>query len=246
MRLRAGGDGHWNCPRASFFLAARRGGWYHTRVMELVRKFIDIVLHLDRYLKDLVPEYGLWIYAILFLIIFCETGLVVTPILPGDSLLFAVGALAGAGALNLYVILGLLTVAAIGGDTVNYWAGHFIGPKVFKKESRFLNRKHLEKTHEFYERYGGKTIIIARFVPIVRTFAPFVAGIGSMSYVKFMSFNIFGGILWVFSMTLAGYFFGGMKFVQENFSTVVLGIIFISLLPAVFEFVREKSRVKKA
>jgi membrane-associated protein len=215
----------------------------YTAAMEPLKKLIDIVLHLDRYLKDLVPEYGVWIYAILFLIIFCETGLVVTPFLPGDSLLFAIGALAGAGALNLWAILFLLTFAAILGDTVNYWAGHLIGPKIFRGEgSRWLNRKHLEKTHQFYERYGGKTIIIARFVPIVRTFAPFVAGIGSMSYFRFMSFNVVGGILWVFSMTLAGYFFGGLPFVQKNFSVVILGIIFISILPAIIEFLRERSK----
>jgi membrane-associated protein len=213
--------------------------------MEALKKLLDIVLHLDRYLKDLVPEYGVWIYAILFVIIFCETGLVVTPFLPGDSLLFAIGALGGAGALNVWLILLLLTTAAILGDTVNYWAGHFVGPKVFKEGSRFLNRKHLDKTHEFYERYGGKTIIIARFVPIVRTFAPFVAGIGSMSYFRFMSFNVVGGILWVFSMTLAGYFFGGLEIVKKNFSAVILMIIFISILPAVIEFIRERRRVKR-
>ena len=213
--------------------------------MEWVKKLIDIVLHLDKYLKDLVPEYGLWIYAILFLIIFCETGLVVTPFLPGDSLLFAIGALAGAGALNLYAILLLLTVAAIAGDTVNYWTGHFVGPKVFKSNSRFLNKKHLEKTHNFYERYGGKTIIIARFVPIVRTFAPFVAGIGRMSYLKFMTYNVTGGILWIFSLTLAGYLFGGLAFVQNNFSSVILAIIIISILPGVYEFYRERKLLKK-
>lgn len=217
---------------------------YHTPRMELVKKLIDIVLHVDDYLKDLVPQYGPWIYAILFLIIFCETGLVVTPFLPGDSLLFAIGALAGADVLNLPLILLLLTVAAILGDTVNYWVGHFLGPKVFKGESRFLNRKYLERTHEFYERYGGKTIIIARFVPIVRTFAPFVAGVGSMSYGKFMSYNVSGAFLWVFSMTLAGYFFGNMVIVQKNFSLVILMIIFISILPGIFEYWRERKRLK--
>ena len=149
--------------------------------MEMVKKLIDIVLHVDDYLKDLVPQYGLWIYAILFLIIFAETGLVVTPFLPGDSLLFAIGALCGAQVLNLWTILLLLTVAAILGDTVNYWVGHYMGPKVFKGDGRFLKKAYLDKTHNFYERYGGKTIIIARFVPIVRTFAPFVAGVGSMT-----------------------------------------------------------------
>jgi membrane-associated protein len=213
--------------------------------MDLIKKLIDIVLHLDKYLKDLVPEYGVWIYLILFLIIFCETGLVVTPFLPGDSLLFAVGALAGAGALNLYLILVLLTIAAIIGDSVNYWIGHFVGPKVFKANSRWFNPKHLEKTHNFYERYGGKTIIIARFVPIVRTFAPFVAGIGRMSYAKFMTYNVVGAFVWIFSLTLAGYWFGGLPFVQNNFSSVILAIIIISILPGVFEFWRERRLMKK-
>jgi membrane-associated protein len=202
--------------------------------MDWVRKLIDVVLHLDKYLKELVPEYGIWIYLILFLIIFCETGLVVTPFLPGDSLLFAIGALAGAGALNLYVILIMLTIAAILGDSVNYWIGHFVGPKVFKSNSRWFNPKHLEKTHNFYERYGGKTIIIARFVPIVRTFAPFVAGIGRMSYAKFMTYNVVGAFVWIFSLTLAGYWFGGLPFVQNNFSSVILAIIIISILPGIY------------
>jgi membrane-associated protein len=214
--------------------------------MDLIRKFIDIILHLDKYLKDLVPEYGLWIYLILFLIIFCETGLVVTPFLPGDSLLFTIGALAGAGALNLYALLALLTVAAILGDSVNYWIGNYLGPKVFKTESRFLNRKHLQKTHDFYERYGGKTIVIARFVPIVRTFAPFVAGIARMSYLRFMTYNIAGGILWIFSLTIAGYLFGGLDFVKKNFSLVIFGIIILSILPAIIEFLRERHRMRKS
>ena len=213
--------------------------------MEMVKKLIDIVLHVVDYLKDLVPQYGLWIYAILFLIIFAETGLVVTPFLPGDSLLFAIGALCGAQVLNLWTILLLLTVAAILGDTVNYWVGHYMGPKVFKGDGRFLKKAYLDKTHNFYERYGGKTIIIARFVPIVRTFAPFVAGVGSMTYAKFMSYNVFGGILWVFSMTLAGFFFGNFKIVQDNFSLVILMIIFISILPGIIEYWRERNRLKK-
>ena len=214
--------------------------------MELVLKAIDIVLHLDKYLKDLVPQYGVWIYAILFAIIFCETGLVITPFLPGDSLLFAIGALAGAGTLSLPTILVILTIAAILGDTVNYWIGHFMGPKVFKGNSRFLNKKYLDRTHEFYERYGGKTIIIARFVPIIRTFAPFVAGIGRMSYGKFMSYNVSGALLWIFSLTLAGYFFGGLRIVQENFSLVILMIIFLSIMPGIIEYVRERKRIKRA
>ena len=214
--------------------------------MELLLKLIDIVLHVDDYLKDLVPQYGVWIYAILFLIIFAETGLVVTPFLPGDSLLFAIGALCGAQVLNLPTILILLTIAAILGDTVNYWVGHYMGPKVFKGNIKFLKKEYLDRTHNFYERYGGKTIIIARFVPIVRTFAPFVAGVGSMTYGKFLAYNIFGGIFWVFSMTLAGYFFGGFKFVQDNFSTVILMIIFISILPGIIEYWRERKRLKAA
>lgn len=212
--------------------------------MELLKKLIDIVLHVDDHLRELVPQYGIWIYAILFLIIFAETGLVVTPFLPGDSLLFAIGALCGAQVLNLPSILILLTIAAILGDTVNYWVGHYMGPKVFKGDGRFLKKAYLDKTHEFYERYGGKTIIIARFVPIVRTFAPFVAGVGSMTYGKFMSYNVFGGILWVVSMTMSGYFFGNFKIVQDNFSLVILMIIFISILPGIFEYWRERKRLR--
>jgi membrane-associated protein len=212
--------------------------------MELLRKFIDIVLHLDKYLKDLVPEYGVWIYAILFLIVFCETGLVVTPVLPGDSLLFTIGALAGAGALNLFLATGALILAALCGDNVNYWIGYFVGPKVFRGETRWLNRKHLDRTHQFYERYGGKTIIIARFVPIVRTFTPFVAGLGRMSYPRFLSFSVFAAFLWVISVTLAGYFFGGLEIVKKNFSAVVIGIIFISIMPAVIEYLRERRRLR--
>jgi membrane-associated protein len=213
--------------------------------MDWVKKLIDIVLHVDEHLARLVPEYGPWMYAILFLIIFCETGLVVTPFLPGDSLLFAIGALCGAKVLSLPAILVLLSLAAISGDTVNYWIGRFVGPKVFKSESRLLNRKYLEKTHDFYERYGGKTIILAKFVPIVRTFAPFVAGVGSMTYLKFMSFNVFGGLFWVHSMTLSGYFFGNLPLVQKNFSLVILMIVFISILPAVVEYLRERKRLKR-
>src|SRR5262245_11544303 len=210
--------------------------------MEALRKLIDIALHLDRYLKDLVPEYGLWIYAILFLIVFCETGLVITPILPGDSLLFAIGALAGAGSLNLLGVQATLIAAALCGDNTNYWIGHFIGPKLFRGESKLLNRRHLDKTHAFYERYGGKTIIIARFVPIVRTFAPFVAGLGRMTYFRFLSYSIFDALLWVLLLTFAGYFFGGLEIVKKNFSFVILLIIFISILPAIIEFLRERRR----
>jgi membrane-associated protein len=216
--------------------------------MEIVRTIIDWVLHLDKHLNGMVESLGPWAYVILFLVIFCETGLVVTPFLPGDSFLFAIGALAATGnSLNIAVVVPLLTIAAVLGDTVNYWAGYFIGPRIFRGENvRFLNKAHLARTHEFYERYGGKTIIIARFVPIIRTFAPFVAGIGSMSYSRFMSYNVFGGVLWIFTMTLAGYFFGNFTFVKENFIYVILAIIFLSILPAVIEFYRERSRRAKA
>ncbi len=208
---------------------------------ELVKDFIHIFLHLDQHLNLIVQNYGLWSYAVLFLIIFCETGLVVTPFLPGDSLLFAAGALCAATELRIEWVVALLTVAAILGDTVNYWVGNYIGPKVFAQESsRFLNKKHLEKTHQFYEKYGGKTIIIARFVPIVRTFAPFVAGVGSMTYGKFLIYNVVGGILWVVLCTFAGYFFGNLPFVKEHFSLVILGIIFVSILPALIEIARHK------
>jgi membrane-associated protein len=195
-------------------------------------------------LKDLIPEYGVWIYAILFLIVFCETGLVFTPFLPGDSLLFAIGALAGAGSLSLLGVQAVLIAAALLGDNTNYWVGYFIGPKLFKGESRFLNRKHLEKTHGFYERYGGKTIIIARFVPIVRTFTPFVAGLGKMNYPKFLSYSVFAAFFWVISVTTAGYFFGGIEIVQKNFSAVVLMIIIISIIPAIVEFLRARKHAR--
>lgn len=210
-------------------------------MFELLRKFVDLVLHLDRHLDALVAQYGPWIYLILFVIVFCETGLVVTPILPGDSLLFAVGALAARpDGLSLPLVLALLALAVISGDNVNYWAGYFLGPKVFTGKARFFNPRHLDRTHEFYERYGGKTVIIARFVPIVRTFAPFVAGIGRMRYLKFLSFSIGGGVFWIASMTFAGYFFGNLAFVRKNFSAVVLMIVFISILPAIIEFLKSR------
>ncbi|HCC46646.1 MAG TPA: DedA family protein [Elusimicrobia bacterium] len=206
----------------------------------LVQAF-EVLLHLDKYLGGVIQDYGAWTYLILFLIIFCETGLVVTPILPGDSLLFAIGVFCGLGDLDLYLTLSLLSVAAILGDTVNYAVGNYIGPKVFHYEnSRIFKKEYLQKTHAFYEKYGGKTIIIARFVPIVRTFAPFVAGVGAMTYGKFLSYNVIGGLLWVFSITLAGYFFGSIPVVKNNFTTVILAIIFISILPGVIEYVRHK------
>jgi membrane-associated protein len=209
--------------------------------MDLVRFLVDLFLHLDKHLADVIQQYGAYTYALLFLIVFLETGLVVTPLLPGDSLLFAAGSFAGIGALRLGPLLALLTVAAILGDTVNYAIGAYLGPKVFHyPKSRFFNPEHLRKTHEFYEKYGGKTIIIARFIPIIRTFAPFVAGIGSMSYARFLSYNVIGGVLWVSVCVFAGYFFGNLPFVQKNFSLVILAIVGISLLPAVVEYLRHR------
>lgn len=209
--------------------------------MELLAAFIDFFLHLDRHLSVIIQDYGVWTYAILFLIIFCETGLVVTPILPGDSLLFAVGSFAAIGALDVSIVLITLTVAAILGDTVNYAVGHFMGPKVFlKKDSRIFRKEYLDKTHRFYERYGGKTIIFARFVPIVRTFAPFVAGVGSMSYSRFIAFNIVGGVAWIAAFILAGYFFGAIPMVKKNFTMVIFAIIFLSVLPGVIEYLRHR------
>lgn len=214
--------------------------------MEYIRYLIDFVLHINVHLDELVRDYGAWVYAVLFVIVFCETGLVVTPILPGDSLLFAVGALCGLGTLDLLVSMLVLLVAAILGDTVNYWIGAWAGPQVFrKKNSRWLNPKHLERTHEFMERYGGKAVIIARFVPIVRTFVPFVAGVGRMSYGRFMMYNVVGAIAWVSCFVPAGYFFGNMPLVKNNFSLVILGIIVVSMLPGIIEFMRQR-RARKA
>lgn len=209
--------------------------------MELLKTFIDIFLHIDRHFSEIIQHYGLWTYLIMFIIIFLETGLVVTPFLPGDSLLFAAGAFAALGALDMIWLFVILSIAAIGGDTVNYWIGAYVGPKVFHKEKvRFLNREYLDRTHQFYEKYGGKTIIIARFVPIIRTFAPFVAGIGNMTYWKFISYNVIGGVAWIVLCTLAGYFFGNLPIVKENFSLVILAIIIISILPGIIEYLRQR------
>ena len=205
--------------------------------MEWIRQILDFVLHLDRYLEALIDIFGLWSYAVLFLVIFMETGFVVTPFLPGDSLIFAAGAFTAKGSFHLGWLLLILSTAAVLGDTANYWIGHFIGPKVFSQEKhRFFKKEYLDKTHKFYEKYGNETIIIARFVPIVRTFAPFVAGIGKMSYGRFLLYNVVGGIGWVFFFTLGGYFFGNLPFVKSHFTVVLIAIILISLLPAVYEF----------
>jgi len=209
--------------------------------METIQWFVEFVLHLDKNLYDLVQHYGFYVYGILFLIIFCETGLVVTPVLPGDSLLFAAGAIAATGELNPWGMILSLTVAAILGDTVNYWIGALIGPKVFTKpKSMFFNPDHLRRTHEFYEKYGGKTIIIARFLPIIRTFAPFVAGVGSMSYRRFIAYNVIGGALWVPVFVGGGYYFGNLPLVKKNFAIVIFAIIVLSLLPMVIEVIRHK------
>ena len=211
--------------------------------MGLIAQLIDFVLHIDSHLDLIIQDYGLLTYLFLFVIIFCETGFVVTPFLPGDSLLFAVGTFAARGSLGLAAALAVLAGAAILGDTVNYWIGAVVGPKVFHKENvRFLNRKHLERTHQFYERYGGKTIVIARFVPIVRTFAPFVAGIGKMTYVHFLAYNVIGGVAWVLSFVFAGFWFGNIPVVKRNFTFVIFAIIVISVMPAVIEVIRQRAR----
>ncbi len=210
--------------------------------MDLLLTFIDLFIHLDEHLNTVIQTYGTWTYMLLFLIIFLETGLVVTPFLPGDSLLFAAGTFAGLGSLNVFLLFALLSGAAILGDTVNYWIGHYIGPRAFSGNIRFLKKEYLIRTHEFYEKHGGKTIIIARFIPIIRTFAPFVAGIGEMTYWRFISYNVIGGIAWVAIFTFGGYFFGNLTFVQNNFTFVVLAIILISVMPGVIEFIRERAR----
>lgn len=215
--------------------------------MGFLQDFLEIILHLDRHLFDLCTQYGAWVYAILFLIVFCETGLVVTPFLPGDSLLFAVGSLAAINALDLTLSIVLLITAAILGDTVNYWIGDYVGPKVFHQEnSRFLNKEYLVRTHQFYEKHGGKTIIIARFLPIIRTFAPFVAGIGSMTYKRFLMFNVVGGALWVLLFVPAGYFFGSVPFVKNNFSLVIIALVLIPGIPSVVEVVRLQLKRRRA
>lgn len=212
--------------------------------MDLLLTFVDFFVHLDEHLSIIIQNYGLWTYAILFLIIFAETGLVVTPFLPGDSLIFAAGTFAGLGALNPWILFGLLTVAGIIGDSVNYAIGHAIGPRVFKEDVRFLKREYLDKTHEFYEKHGGKTIILARFMPIIRTFAPFVAGVGAMTYNRFVLFNVVGAVLWVGIFTILGYFFGNIPAVEQNFTLVILVIIIISVLPPIVEVLRERRKSK--
>lgn len=213
--------------------------------MEFVQIFIDLFLHLDEHLLRIVNDYKPWAYLILFIIIFCETGLVVTPFLPGDSLLFAAGAIAATGALNIWVIVLLLCVAAFLGDSVNYSIGRFVGKNAFEKKYRFIKTEYLIRAQNFYKKYGGKTIVIARFIPIIRTFAPFVAGIGTMNYAQFLFYNIFGGILWVFTCSFAGYYFGNISIIKNNFSIVILVIIIFSLLPMVVEYLKYKYQKQK-
>lgn len=209
--------------------------------MDILLYLIDFFIHLDKYLPLIIESVGVWVYVIVFIVIFCETGLVVTPILPGDSLLFALGALAALGALHIEALLILLSIAAIAGDSVNYAVGHYIGPRVFQfEDSRFFKKKYLEKTHEFYEKHGGKTIIIAQYMPIIRTFAPFVAGVGAMNYSKFILFNITGCITWVCIFLLAGYYFGNIPIVKRNFTIVIMTIIIISVMPGFITYVRQK------
>jgi len=206
--------------------------------MELLAWFWDLALHLDVHLAAFVAEHGVWVYGLLFLIVFCETGLVVTPFLPGDSLLFVTGAVAAAGGMDIVLVMATLVAAALCGDNVNYWIGRTLGLKVF---SRFINPAHLKRTHEFYERHGGKTIILARFVPIVRTYVPFVAGLGTMPYLRYLAFCVAGALLWVVSLCLAGYWFGNLPKVKENLTIVILAIVAISVLPGVIAWLRSRS-----
>lgn len=203
-------------------------------------ELIDFILHVDQHLIEFVKNYGVWVYAILFLIVFVETGLVVMPLLPGDSLLFAAGAIAATGAMDPVLLCILLFIAAVLGDTVNYHIGKYIGPRVFQIKSRFINQEHLRVTQSFFEKHGGKTIIFARFIPIIRTFAPFIAGVGQMHYRRFLSFNVIGAFAWVVSFIYLGYYFGNLPVVKDNFTYVIFAIIFISILPALIGFIRHR------
>jgi membrane-associated protein len=210
--------------------------------MTLVQFLVDLFLHLDKHLSAVITQYGTWTYGLLFLVIFIETGFVITPFLPGDSLIFAAGTFAAIGSLNVWLVFLFLAIAAVLGDTVNYWIGHFLGDRAYN--TKWIKKEYLDRTHGFFEKYGVKTIFLARFVPIVRTFAPFVAGVGRMSYKDFFSYNVFGGITWVALFTFAGYFFGNIQFVRDHFSLVVIAIVLISLVPMVVEAIKAKRESK--
>jgi membrane-associated protein len=214
--------------------------------MDLILKIIDFVLHVDVYLNDIILRYGAWTYGLLFFVVFMETGFVVTPFLPGDSLIFTAATFAGRGSLDPWLIFLLVSIAAIGGDTVNYWIGHRIGRRAYSGEIKWIKKEYMDRTHAFFEKHGGKTIFLARFVPIIRTFAPFVAGISRMPYGFFIRWNVIGGLTWVATFTLLGYFFGNMPFVQKNFELVIIAIVVISFIPAVSEWLRARSEMRKA
>jgi membrane-associated protein len=214
--------------------------------MDLIKTFVDLFLHLDRHLSELIAQYGTWSYGILFLIVFCETGLVVTPFLPGDSLLFAAGIFAGKGSLDPGLLALLLFLASSIGDSTNYWIGRYIGPRAFSGTIRFLKQEHLNRTRDFYDRHGGKTVILARFLPIIRTFAPFVAGVGQMTYPRFLGFSLLGSLCWVGLFVGTGYFFGNLPIVRDNFSLVVMGIIAVSMLPMAVELIKGWVRGRRA
>ena len=213
--------------------------------MDFIMQIVDFILHVDKYLDMIIAAVGNWTYVVLFIIIFIETGLVVTPFLPGDSLLFAAGAFAARGAFDVILLYALMAVAAVLGDTANYWIGHFIGPRVFTTKSRLFKKEYLDRTQAFYEKHGGKTIFLARFIPIIRTFAPFVAGVGKMTYGHFITYNIVGGIVWTAIFIFGGYFFGNLPFVEKNFSLVIIAIIVISVLPAVYEAIKNRRQPAK-
>ena len=210
--------------------------------MEQIRFLIDLFLHLDEHMANIINQYGAWTYAILFMVVFMETGFVITPFLPGDSLLFAAGTFAALGSMNVWLLVLLLIIAAIAGDTVNYWIGHYLGDRAYN--IKWIKREYLDRTHAFFEKHGGKTIFLARFVPIVRTFAPFVAGMGNMSYGYFFSYNVFGGIVWVLSFTFLGYFFGNIPFVKANFELVILAILLISVVPIAWEALKARREMQ--
>jgi membrane-associated protein len=210
--------------------------------MNLLLKIVDFILHIDGYLNDIITRYGAWTYALLFFVIFMETGFVVTPFLPGDSLIFAASAFAARGALNPWLIFILMSIAAVAGDTANYWIGHAVGAKAYTGEVKWIKKEYMERTHAFFEKHGGKAIFLARFVPIIRTFAPFVAGVSEMSYGYFFRWNVIGGIAWVATFTLLGYFFGNIPFVQKNFELVIIAIVVISVIPAIVEVLKARKK----